>query len=402
MRFLHTSDWHLGIRLYGMDRKEEHAHFLKWLLEQIKTLQVDVLLITGDVFDTSNPPQDALQMYYEFLANVAKIQNCKSVIIIGGNHDSASLLNAPRDILKTLNIHVIGCTTGKIEDEIILLGNSENDFTAAICAVPFLRDKDLRYFVAGESYEEKSERLKQAIAAHYQKINEYIQNLPSRPPIVIATGHLFAVGSQTSESEKMIHVGNLGQVETYHFPDTFKYIALGHIHKPQKVGNTEHIRYAGSPIPLSFTELDIEKHIVVVDIEPHSDAILNFIPIPPYRQLMRIRGSLAEIKQVLSTLHQSSEKPTLWIEITVILDKKELQVTQQVKEMVKNENIIILAVKVEKQYVEQGIEDTMDFHVDLATITPHQVFMKRCENIDPKEQESLRITFDEVLSLLRE
>ncbi|MCS7027507.1 MAG: exonuclease SbcCD subunit D C-terminal domain-containing protein [Bacteroidia bacterium] len=403
MRFIHTSDWHLGMRLYEMDRKEEHLHFLNWLLNQVQALQADVLLITGDIFDAYNPPQDALQMYYEFLSRTAKIPSCKSVIIIGGNHDSASLLNAPKEILKALNIHVVGCTTGNLQDEIIPIYSTSKDAPEAIvCAVPFLRDRDLRYFVAGETYEAKEQRLKEAIIAHYQKLHEYIQSLPHIPPIIIATGHLFAVGSQTSESEKMIHLGNLGQVEAQ-FPSGFKYVALGHIHKPQKVANYEHIRYAGSPIPLSFSELGIEKQIVVIDIQPNSEPIINCIPIPTYRKLLRIRGSLDEVKKQLSTLSHSSEEPTLWVEVTVVLYEKQLQIKQQVEEVVKNKkNISVLAVKVEKQYIEQGLEEDVSISTDLKKLTPHEVFRKRCENIPPEQQEELRITFDEVLSILGE
>ena len=401
MRFLHTSDWHLGMRLYGMDRKEEHSYFLKWLLTQIQTLNIEVLLITGDIFDTSNPPQDALQMYYQFLSEVSKIKTCKSAIIIGGNHDSANVLNAPKDLLKALNIHVIGCSTGNIQDEIIFIGD-KNAPDAIVCAVPFLRDKDLRYFVPGESTEEKEQRLRQAIASHYHSLHEYIKNTAQGSPVLIATGHLFAVGSTTSESEKMIHVGNLGQVEAQHFPEAFQYIALGHIHRPQKIGNKSHIRYSGSPIPLSFTETDDTKQIIIIDAEPNTTANITFVPIPQYRKLLRIKGELNEVKQTLKELTHEKHEPTLWAEVTVTLSKQELQINKELKELVKDRNIHILAVKAEKLYEPQTLEKHAEININLSDLTFHEVFAKKCADMPADEQEELRITFDEVLSLLEE
>lgn len=401
MRFLHTSDWHLGIRLYGMDRKEEHSHFLEWLLTQIETLNIDVLLVTGDIFDTSNPPQDALKMYYGFLSDVSQIKTCKSVIIIGGNHDSANVLNAPRDLLKALNIHVVGCSTGDIQDEIIIIGN-ENNPDAIVCAVPFLRDKDLRYFVAGESVEEKEKRLKNAIASHYNDIYGHIKGGVQGNPVLIATGHLFAVGSTTSESEKMIHVGNLGQVESHHFPEAFQYIALGHIHRPQKIGNKSHIRYSGSPIPLSFTELEETKQIVIVDAEPNSEAKMTFVTVPQYRKLLRIKGDLNEVKSILSSLSHEENEPALWVEVTVILERQELNINKDLKELVRNKNIHILAIKAEKLYTTHSLEKNVQVSVNLSDLSCHEVFSQRCAHLPAEKQESLRITFDEVLSLLEE
>jgi len=401
MRFLHTSDWHLGMRLYGMDRKEEHSYFLNWLLNQIKNLNIEVLLITGDIFDTSNPPQDALQMYYQFLSEVSKIKTCKSVVIIGGNHDSANVLNAPKELLKALNIHVVGCSTGNIEDEIIFIGQKDLP-EAIVCAVPFLRDKDLRYFIAGETTEEKEKRLKNAITTHYRNTYIHIQPYMDKNPVLIATGHLFAVGSTTSESEKMIHVGNLGQVEAHHFPEAFQYIALGHIHRPQKIGNKEHIRYSGSPIPLSFTELEETKQIILIDAEQNSSPKLTFIPIPQYRKLQRIKGDLNEVKRILSELSHDKNEPTLWIEITVVLSQQELQINKTLKELVKHKNIQILAVKAEKLFHTQSLEKNIDVTIELGNLSYHDVFFQRCAHLPKEKQEELRITFDEALSLLEE
>lgn len=401
MRFLHTSDWHLGMRLYGMDRKKEHEHFLQWLLHQIEEQKIEVLLITGDIFDTSNPPQDALQMYYQFLAEVSTLKMCKNVIIIGGNHDSANVLNAPKDLLKALNIHVIGCSTGNIQDEIIPI-QSEGDIQAVVCAVPFLRDKDLRYFVAGESIEEKEKRLKNAIISHYNAAYTHIKNHFESVPILIATGHLFAVGSHTSESEKMIHVGNLGQVETHHFPEAFNYIALGHIHRPQKIGGKEHIRYSGSPIPLSFTELDEHKQIVIADIQPNLKPQFLSVPIPQYRKLIRIKGEIHTVKQILSELSHQEDEPSLWVEVTVQLQKQELQLNKELKSLVQGKNIDILAIKAEKLYGNQGIEENISPNIDLSHLTYHEVFAQRCAHLSKEKQEELRITFDEALSLLEE
>src|SRR5690606_26452846 len=267
MRVLHTSDWHLGQRLVNLDRTEEHQHFLDWLLQTIEQEKVEVLLMSGDVFDTGAPSNTALRQYYNFLTRVCATC-CRHIVITGGNHDSISTLNAPKELLDCFNIKVIGGASDNPLDELIILNNPDTEQTELIvCAVPFLRDRDLRLSVPGESTEEREKRLKQGIASHYAGFVEHILPYKAQQIPVVAMGHLFAAGGSTTESEKEIHVGNLAQIGADQFPKEFDYVALGHLHRPQLVNKTHHIRYSGSPIPLSFSEVTDNKIILILDFE---------------------------------------------------------------------------------------------------------------------------------------
>ena len=168
MRVLHTSDWHLGHRLHDQDRNEEHAQFLEWLLGAIETQRADALVVAGDIFDTANPTHAALEQYYRFLMGLRQTC-CRHVVIIGGNHVSPGTLNAPREILRFLNIHVTGKAHDHPDDELISLRDRAGRLEGVICAVPFLRDRDIRQAVAGESYAEMEGRLKDGIVRRYRQ-----------------------------------------------------------------------------------------------------------------------------------------------------------------------------------------------------------------------------------------
>ncbi|MBW1897606.1 MAG: exonuclease subunit SbcD, partial [Deltaproteobacteria bacterium] len=269
MKMIHTSDWHLGQNFMFKDRKKEHEKFLEWLVLLIEKESADVLIVAGDIFDTISPPNYALKMYYSFLARVSSTTSCHTVIV-GGNHDSVSTLNAPKNILKALNVHVTGGIPVDINDEVIVIKNSLGEPSGIICAVPFLRDRDIRKSVPGESYQGKSRALLEGIKQHYALVKdaaiEKKAALTEKKIPVVATGHLFAEGGDVKDEEGLreIHVGSLGKVTADTFPKEFDYLALGHLHRPQKVGEYRNIRYSGAPIPLSFSEADNTKQVVCI------------------------------------------------------------------------------------------------------------------------------------------
>ncbi|MDP2283721.1 MAG: exonuclease subunit SbcD, partial [Pseudohongiella sp.] len=257
LKILHTSDWHLGRALYGQKRYEEFDALLTWMINTLQEQHIDVLLIAGDVFDTGTPSNRAMQQYYRFLTQVSDT-HCRHVVIIGGNHDSPTFLNAPRDLLKVLNVHVVGAKTDAIEDEVIVLRDEDHKPLAIVCATPYLRDRDIRTAEAGESIEDKEQKLLDGIRNHYTAVTAYATQIQSsltdaEQQIVpmIGMGHLFAAGGRTTDDDgvRPLYVGSLAHVGVSIFPDTLDYVALGHLHVPQCVGNHEHIRYCGSPLP---------------------------------------------------------------------------------------------------------------------------------------------------------
>ncbi|MFY8021121.1 MAG: exonuclease SbcCD subunit D C-terminal domain-containing protein [Bacteroidia bacterium] len=400
MKILHTADWHLGKRLEQYERTTEHQLFLDWLLNFIQAHSIDVLLVAGDIFDSGNPSNEALKLYYDFLINIKKT-NFKCLIIIGGNHDSVSTLNAPKTLLQYLNIHVMGGVPENHLEQIIPIFNQYNEVELVICAVPFLRDRDIRLSVAGESTEEREARIKQGISHHYQELIPSILPYKEQGIPVIATGHLYAAGAEPSDSEKEIHVGSLGQIAASQFPTEFDYIALGHLHKPQLVNKLEHIRYSGSPIALSFSENEDIKQVLLIATEKGKELQIDKHEIPVFRKLLRLKGNLDELKvQVLAIQEVNSMLPA-WIELQLLTDKFEVNVQDEFQSIIKTKPFI-------EEFFLRQIRNTpikslsvqVDQAFELADLNPRSVFIKKFEslNVDEDTAKELLETFDLAMS----
>lgn len=316
LKLLHTSDWHIGRTLYGRKRYEEFEAFLTWLAETIQQNAVDALLVAGDVFDTSAPSNRAQELYYRFLCRVAA-SSCRHVVVVAGNHDSPSFLNAPKELLKALDVHVVGSSTASPEDEVLVLCNEQDAPELIVCAVPYLRDRDIRVAEAGESVEDKERKLIEGIRTHYaavavlaeQKREELGADIP-----IVGTGHLFTAGGQTVDGDgvRELYVGSLAHVTAGIFPDRFNYLALGHLHVPQKVNGSETIRYSGSPLPMGFGEAKQQKS--VCQVEFHSTAAsVQLIDVPIFQKLERVKGDWDGISNRILELSATDSQG--WLEV---------------------------------------------------------------------------------------
>ena len=316
LRLLHTSDWHIGRTLYGRKRYEEFEAFLTWLAETIQQNRIDALLVSGDVFDTSAPSNRAQELYYRFLCRVAA-SVCGHVVVVAGNHDSPSFLNAPKELLKALDVHVVGSTTENTEDEVLVLRNDQDAPELIVCAVPYLRDRDIRVAEAGESVEDKERKMIEGIRNHYatvaalaeQKREELGADIP-----IVGTGHLFTAGGQTVDDDgvRELYVGSLAHVTAGIFPASFDYLALGHLHMPQKVNGSETIRYSGSPLPMGFGEAKQQKS--VCQVEFHSTAAsVQLIDVPVFQELECVTGDWDAISSRI--LELSAMDFQGWIEV---------------------------------------------------------------------------------------
>lgn len=316
MRVLHTSDWHIGRTLYGRKRYEEFEAFLTWLAETIQQNAIDALLVAGDVFDTSAPSNRAQELYYRFLCRVAA-SSCRHIVVVAGNHDSPSFLNAPKELLKALDVHVVGSSTASPEDEVLVLRNDQDTPELIVCAVPYLRDRDIRVAEAGESVEDKERKLIEGIRTHYaavaalaeQKREELGADIP-----IVGTGHLFTAGGQTVDGDgvRELYVGSLAHVTAGIFPACFNYLALGHLHVPQKVNGSETIRYSGSPLPMGFGEAKQQKS--VCQVEFHSTAAsVQLIDVPIFQKLERVKGDWDGISNRILELSATDSQG--WLEV---------------------------------------------------------------------------------------
>ncbi|MFQ3580497.1 MAG: exonuclease SbcCD subunit D C-terminal domain-containing protein [Chloracidobacterium sp.] len=326
MRLLHTSDWHLGATLGDVARDAEHQRFLDWLVTTIEQEQVDALLIAGDIFDTANPPATAQRMYYEFLARCRERAPNLDMVVIGGNHDSAGRLDAPAELLNVFRVRVVGglpyAPGDKLDiDRLLVPLRAANGTTAAWCiAMPFIRPFDVgaaENFLAG-------------VAALYAECLAAARARRQPGQALIAMGHAFLVGGQLSDTERPIQRGNLDALPVDLFPDDIAYVALGHLHRAQSVAGKAHVRYSGSPLPLSFAECTYQHRVILVDVDGERAAQIRPLSIPRARDLKRIpltsAASLEEVKLELRQLPRTPTEPGALpplVEIHIQLDKPE-------------------------------------------------------------------------------
>ena len=397
MKLLHTSDWHLGRTLYSKkERQDEHSAFLKWLLETIKEHSIDLLIVAGDIFDNASPGSSSQKMYYDFLINV-HYSGCQNVVIIGGNHDSPSFLNAPKDILATLNVCVIGNSSENIEDEVIVVEDNEKNQVAIICAVPFLRERDISRFTEGETYSDRSKRIAENIKKHYEKVAEIAvikRNSIDKKIPIIATGHLSVAGGKTTEDDgvRETYIGNIECVGNEIFSPLFDYVALGHYHISSVISET--VRYCGSPIPMGFGEANQKKNVYIVDFKNDKPNI-STIEIPVFQKLESIRGDKSFINNRLSELKKSIT--SIWVEI--IYDGNEVfpDFTTWVNEQIVNSNIEIIKLQ-NRQYLSEVLTQNENLQ-SLEELNKFEVFDKLLEknSISDDQKEELKNTYREIL-----
>lgn len=309
LNILHTSDWHLGRRLYGRLRYDEFDAFLSWLQETISAQKVDVLIVAGDIFDTMTPSNKAQALYYEFLGEVSK-SCCQHVVIVAGNHDSPTFLDAPSHVLKFLNVHVIGTACDDLNDEVLVLDDINGAPHCIIAAVPYLRDRDVRSSQAGESGHTKDANVIKGICAHYDKVADIAKARQSelvaiyqRHIPIIATGHLFAAGGTTTADDgvRELYVGSLGKVSADMFDDSFDYVALGHLHVPQRVGGRESIRYSGSPIAMGFGEAKQHKQVLLVQFGKVESCLSDSTPAQLTNTASKVEQSVEKVAKKIAS-----------------------------------------------------------------------------------------------------
>lgn len=410
LNVLHTSDWHLGRSLYGQRRYEEFDALLQWMLTTLGEQQTDILLIAGDVFDTTAPSNRAMQQYYNFLRDAAH-SGCRHVVIIGGNHDSPTFLNAPRQILKTLNVHVVGAKTDDPADEVLRLDDAEGKPLALVCAVPYLRDRDIRSAEAGESIDDKERKLLDGIRTHYQEVTdaaerlrrELEQQFDSKIPL-IGMGHLWTAGAQTVEGDgvRELYVGSLAHVGTDIFPAALDYVALGHLHVPQSVGGKAHIRYSGSPLPMGFGEARQQKSVCVLTFTGHK-AEINQLNIPGFQRLRQLSGNLAGLQAELQAL--LDEGISTWVEAIYTGEEIVPDLRDKLLEaLADDEQQLITLLRVKNQRINVQTLQAQESEQTLDDLTPQDVFA-RCldaHNVPEEQRPELLHLYQDVLRRVQE
>lgn len=410
LRLIHTADWHLGHSLHGVSRQLEHQQFLDWLLLELQNRQADALIVAGDIFDSANPPAAAQAQLYEFLVKARTSQPALNIVLIGGNHDSASRLDAPSSILNALGVNVVG---GLVHDEtginwerlIVPLTNAAGEVKAWCGAMPFLRNADL------PSGGEDDEPLIAGVRSLYAQLFSQLQARAAQGEPLILTGHCYMVNGCVSElSERKILGGNQHALPVELFPEDIAYVALGHLHLAQRVGSSDHIRYSGSPIPLSFDESHYRHQVVQVDIKKGQPAETTAIKIPRSIKLLRIPNSkdFAVLADALAQLEQMDFEPDLpmeqrpYVELRIRLEKPEPGLRQQVEEIVSRLPVRLLKISTAYSGSDKSLAD-VKIEERLEELQPLDVFQRCYQNkFDQEVPEIMNAMFNDLLESLKE
>ena len=401
MRILHTSDWHLGQHFITKSRASEHKALIDWLLIQIHQHQIDAVIIAGDVFDTGAPPSYAREIYNRFVVEMNKL-GCQ-LVVLGGNHDSVSTLNESKGLLSYLNTQVIANAQSELESQIVVLKNQQGEAGAILCAIPYLRPKDVMISKAGESGAEKQQALGQAIAEHYQALYQLAEKKRDELGVelpIVATGHLTAMGVKSSDSVRDIYIGTLEAFPANAFPPA-DYIALGHIHRPQIVAKSEHIRYCGSPIPLSFDELGSKKQVLVAEFKNGKLAQVEPIEIPQFQPMQVIKGDLESIESQFNTLAGYDGELPIWLCVEVETQDYLNDLQQRVQALTRDLNVEVLQLRRSRSNRQAQIE--RQEKETLSELTPQDVFERRLAQevfdgeVEQQRVERIRKTFGQIV-----
>lgn len=403
MRILHTSDWHLGQHFMGKTRQAEHRAWSDWLVQTVIEQQADALIIAGDIFDTGTPPSYAREQYNRFVVQMQDT-GCQ-LVILAGNHDSVAMLNESKGLLAQLNANVISSVAENLDNQLLLLKQRNGEVGAIVCAIPFIRPRDIQRSQAEQSAEDKQNDLQQAIAEHYAQLFAKAEALRDELGVtvpIIGTGHLTTVGVSLTESVREIYVGSLTAFPTDAFP-AFDYLALGHIHRPQKVGGFEHIRYSGSPIALSFDESRQQKELLIVDLNANGLQTVTELDIPCFQRLISLSGSLAELEHQCAELAKQLDPEAIaWLEIQVKVDDYYADLDERVYLLCADFPVEVLRVRRLRGNKIAGL--TRDSGELLAELSPDEVFVKRLydEELSEEDVAALKGLHAQVLESLQE
>lgn len=394
MRIIHTSDWHLGQNFYSKSRAAEHSAFLGWLLTSAQAHEVDAIIVAGDIFDTGSPPSYARELYNRFVVQLQQT-GCQ-LVVLAGNHDSVATLNESRDILAFLKTTVVA-SAGHAP---FILPQRDGTPGAIFCPVPFLRPRELVTSQAGHSGGEKQQLLLNAISDYYQQQYEAACALRGdRPLPIVASGHLTTVGASKSDAVRDIYIGTLEAFPASHFPPV-DYVALGHIHRAQKIGGSDHIRYSGSPIALSFDETGKSKSVNLVTFSDGHLAEVLPLTVPVTQPLAVLKGDFSSISEQLTQWRDAPQEPVVWLDIEITSDEYLHDIQRKIQAQTEDLPVEVLLVRRSRAQRERILAG--ERRETLSELQVEEVFERRLAQETLEEAQRLRLTqlFNETLHSL--
>ena len=393
MKIICTSDWHLGNLFHGNDRLPEHRHFLSWLLARIKEQHPDALLIAGDIFDNGNPSAAAQSAYYEFLADATETCPDMNVVIIAGNHDSASRLEAPRALLTRHKVEIRGNIHRSWVanedggnwvinyDDLMIPINGGDGSQAIVLTVPYLRSD----VVQNANYSEGVNTILRELTA---KAREKYRDSP-----LIMIAHMYAKGADIAKSDasEKIVIGGQEEVNMQGWDEHPDYFACGHIHKRQHIWNTDWAHYSGSVLPMSFAEKDYHHGVDMVTIENGTKPQIEFLEYEPQHKLMFLPEAEEELtskkleKRINAELQNKTEDKLddnfVYLVLKVTLEKVNNDAIKELEALIGTKNAVLC--KIQKIIPE----------LDITTISGSQHLQSIDDILNRDPRDTLKETF---------
>ncbi|HHQ4593689.1 exonuclease SbcCD subunit D C-terminal domain-containing protein [Aeromonas veronii] len=405
MKILHTADWHLGHQLHGHDRRFEHDAFLDWLSDTLKAREIDALLVAGDLFDTANPPASAWQQLYRFLARLRAEMPHLNMVLIGGNHDSPSKLDAPHELLRAFDLHLVGSISrdseGKLETDRLLvpLQDREGNIAAWCAAVPFLRSSDLRV----EQLAEGQDRLIEGVGQVYAEVLAEGRARCGEDLPLIAMGHAYLAAGQLSElSERRVLGGNQHALPAELFAGA-DYTALGHLHLAQSPA--EGVHYSGSPLPLSLAEANYNHQVLEVTFAEGKLTGLERIPVPRAVEMIRLpQSTLDDALNAIASLELPAcpQEAQPFLEVRLLLPKPEARIRERILAAIADKPVRLARITTSYQGSGEGLADGRERR-RLDELSPTEVF-RLCyqRQFEGEPEAGLVASFEEILEQVKE
>ena len=387
MRLLHTSDWHLGQTLHNYERTYEHQCFLDWLLATIVAEDIDALLIAGDVFDSANPSASAQKQLYRFLQQARMRAPALDIVVIAGNHDSPGRLEAPGPLLEAHGTTVIGHVLKNAELEIDLerhlvpLHDKTGAVQAWCLAIPFLRPGDVPRLPPVEGEQGAPDPYLAGIGLLYRQAFELAAARRQSGQAIVAMGHCHMVdGTASLDSERRIVIGGTEALPASIFDPAIAYAALGHLHLAQRVGQKEHLRYSGSPLPLSFAEVGYQHQVLRIDLADGAAAVTPLM-VPRAVQLLRVPPTPAPLEDALAALAalEVAELPLHqqpFLEVRVLLDAPEPGLRGRIEAAISGKPVRLAKIEPTRKLEGAPGADTALSLDQLSRLQPDDIFRR--------------------------
>ncbi|MHB0776637.1 exonuclease SbcCD subunit D C-terminal domain-containing protein [Halomonas sp. WWR20] len=374
MKLIHTADWHLGQTFHGQDRHYEHQRFLDWLLDTLESRQPDTLLVAGDIFDVVNPSLKAQEQLYDFIVAAHERLPRLTLVMIAGNHDSGARIELPGPLLRRLRAHALGRVVwlddGRLDAERLLvpLEDASGEVRAWCLALPFLRPAEVTGGEVGDDYVTGITRVHQQLIAAAEARRGENQAL-------VAMSHAHLRGAAVSEdSERPIVIGGEESLSASLFPDAIAYVALGHLHKPQQVGEAR-IRYSGSPLPMDFSEAGYAHQVVEVTLDGAALSHCEVLHTPRAVEMLRVGP--APLETILAELEGLDSDTTLprerwpWLEVRVQLDAPRVDLRAGIERALDGQAVRLIRIQSQYTHVEGDISPA---HQRLESLGPQTLF----------------------------